>query len=71
MMTFVGDEFSAHFNAGFMPTWVRAVFVSAPRDLQNTTHPRPRLFGAGGDWQTPGNTDCGDFRVGPERFAKA
>jgi hypothetical protein len=49
MTTFVDDEFSAHFNAGFMPTWTRAEFTAKPRDLQNATHPRPRLFGGGGD----------------------
>jgi hypothetical protein len=51
MMTFVDDEFPDHCNAGFMPTWVRTVFVSAPRDLQNGTHPQSRLFGTSGQWQ--------------------
>jgi hypothetical protein len=71
MITFADDGFSAHFNAGFMPTWVRALFVSAPRDLQNDSHPRPRLSARAETGKRPGIQIAGDFRVKPERFAKA
>jgi len=44
MMTFVDDEFSTHFNAGFMPTWVRDVFprtqLADELIRKNTSHSR-------------------------------